>query len=113
MFTLNPEVFDKAADQIEREGWWASGTYGNPARREYGTRGDMGDCTCLGVAIRGDVEYAVFVLDHFGEPSNEYDRWSAIYKLNDRQPEGTGLRWAVDNLRAMAEKVRALSEVCS
>ena len=101
MTAAKPEVFEKAADYIAEHGWWKNGL------------GDgNGPQTCISSALSRVLEssesrepYEAILLPHFGF-EDCYDGLISLYGLNDSQPIETGQQWAVDNLRACAQKLR-------
>lgn len=96
MTTVDPQIFDDAADRIEREGWW------NGRERVGGMNG-----TCISNALKsGDAPQRVLI-KHFGLDRLSVDfQFRELFRLNDRQPVESGQQWAVSNLREVARKLR-------
>lgn len=113
--TLDPVVFDKAAEAIEENGWSApfNSLMEYPAYLCHG----VSRCFCVHTALMKSLEdnygvrghlailddYLYFVCDYL----NVDRRTGSIWRLNDNQPDyETGKAWAIATLKGCAAKLR-------
>lgn len=95
----NPLVLDKAADYIEKNGWY------NDRLMVRGHQA-MSSGECIGLAVTKIKGWTYRDLRALAFHLSGTEDFSEIYRLNDEQPLAEGKDWAVNNLRELARKLR-------
>jgi hypothetical protein len=105
--SLDPKVFEKAADYIEKYGWYSQEIGIQPLREGW----DLDKATCISLALGRQL--GKLNTSAYNAHLDALCKWfkvknlSEIYKLNDNQPDyETGKKWALDNLRGLAASLR-------
>jgi hypothetical protein len=93
------ELFEKAAEWIEKEGWWAAR---HPHLSHIKSACIMNALAFVSPDLSDVEETRDTVLKHFGVVDIDQ-----VFEMNDKQSDEDGPQWAIDNLREIAQKLRA------
>jgi hypothetical protein len=96
---LNPDMYEQAADYIEKNGWWDGKQYEKP---------DKPPVACIVNAL-GYVEMSGLTFFKYVEYLAAFlgvEAMDDVFRLNDAQPQTTGKLWAIETLRGVSKQLR-------